>query len=50
MSRKKNQKQLFENVEITDIAAEGMAMGKYDGMVAFVPLAIPGDVVDIEGR
>ena len=50
MSRKKNQKQLFENVEITDIAAEGMAMGKYDGMVVFVPLAIPGDVVDVEGK
>ena len=50
MSRKKNQKTLFENVEITDIAAEGMAMGHYDGMVAFVPLAIPGDVVNIEGK
>ena len=50
MSRKKNQKQLFENVEITDIAAEGMAMGKYEGMVVFVPLAIPGDVVDVEGK
>ena len=28
MSRKKNQKQLFENVEITDIAAEGMAYNR----------------------
>lgn len=50
MSRKKNQKNVFENVEITDIAAEGMAIGHYDGMVVFVPLAIPGDVVDVEGK
>lgn len=50
MSRKKVEKQVFENVEITDIASEGMAMGHYEGMVVFVPLAIPGDIVDVEGK
>lgn len=50
MTRKRNQKMIFENIEITDIAAEGMAMGHYNGMVVFAPLAIPGDIVDVEGK
>ncbi len=32
---------------ITDIAAEGNAVGKVDNMVVFVPLAAPGDVIDV---
>ncbi len=38
---------IIENVEITDVAAEGVAIAKIDGMVIFIPYAAPGDVVDI---
>jgi len=30
------------------VAAEGKAIAKIDGMAVFVPLAVPGDVVDIQ--
>lgn len=45
MRRKKSI--LLENIEITDIAAEGRSIARVDNMVVFVPHAIPGDVVDI---
>ena len=38
---------LLENVTIEAVAAEGNALAHVDGMVVFVPLAVPGDVVDI---
>jgi 23S rRNA (uracil1939-C5)-methyltransferase len=38
---------LLENVEITDVAAEGRAIARVNDMVVFVPLAAPGDIVDI---
>lgn len=38
---------ILEDVEIIDVAAEGNAIGKVDGMVVFVPYCIPGDVVDV---
>ena len=45
--RKTKQQIVLEDVEIIDAAAEGKAIAKVDGMVIFVPFAVPGDVVDI---
>ncbi len=38
---------LLENVTIEAVAAEGNALAHVDGIVVFVPLAVPGDIVDI---
>ena len=38
---------LLEGVTIEAVAAEGNALAHVDGMVVFVPFAVPGDVVDI---
>jgi 23S rRNA (uracil1939-C5)-methyltransferase len=38
----------LEKVKITDIAAEGNALARVENMVVFVPMLIPGDVVDIQ--
>ena len=50
MARKKKTLPVLENIEITDIAAEGKALAKIDGMAVFVPYIVPGDVVDIQLR
>lgn len=46
--RKTKQKQLIEQVLITDAAAEGNAIAKIDDLVVFVPFVVPGDIVDLE--
>jgi 23S rRNA (uracil1939-C5)-methyltransferase len=46
--RKRRPNPLLENIRITDLAAEGKAIAKIDGMVVFVPFAVPGDLVDIQ--
>ena len=38
---------LLEKVRITDIGAEGNAIARIDNQVVFVPMLIPGDLVDI---
>ena len=38
---------LLEKVRITDIGAEGNALARVDNLVVFVPMLIPGDIVDI---
>lgn len=48
MGRNKKNKPFFENVLITDIGAEGMAIAKVDDLVVFVPQVIPGDVCDLQ--
>ncbi len=48
MTRKKKPLPLIENVEITDIAAEGKAIARLENMVVFVPYVVPGDVVDLQ--
>ena len=50
MARKKANYPLIEGLEITTLAAEGKAMGRYNDMVVFVPLTVPGDVVDVQIR
>jgi 23S rRNA (uracil1939-C5)-methyltransferase len=39
---------LLENVEITDVAAEGKSLARIDNMVLFVPHTVPGDIVDVQ--
>ncbi|MGB5383613.1 MAG: 23S rRNA (uracil(1939)-C(5))-methyltransferase RlmD [Lutimonas sp.] len=47
--RKRNVRQIFENVLVTDAAAKGKSIGKSpDGRVIFLSNAVPGDVVDVE--
>lgn len=41
---------LLEKVKITDIGAEGNALARVDNLVVFVPMLVPGDVVDIKVR
>jgi len=38
----------IENLAITTLAAEGKAMGKYNGKVVFVPYTAPGDIVNVQ--
>ncbi|MCC8088467.1 MAG: 23S rRNA (uracil(1939)-C(5))-methyltransferase RlmD [Rikenellaceae bacterium] len=48
MARKKNKYPLIEGLEITDVAAEGKSLGKYGDIVVFVPMTIPGDIVNVQ--
>ncbi|MCM1504466.1 MAG: 23S rRNA (uracil(1939)-C(5))-methyltransferase RlmD [Muribaculum sp.] len=48
MSRKRKELPVLEQVEISDVAAEGNALARVDGMVVFVPFGAPGDIVDIK--
>lgn len=48
MSRRKRPLPLFENVEITDAAAEGKCIARINEKVVFVPFAAPGDIVDVQ--
>ena len=40
----------LEGLRITSLAAEGNAMGKWNDIVVFVPLTVPGDVVNVQIR
>lgn len=48
MGRKKASLPLIENVEITNVAAEGKAIAKIDNKVIFITQTVPGDIVDIQ--
>ena len=48
MGRKKGSLPLIENVEITNVAAEGKAIAKIDNKVIFITQTVPGDIVDIQ--
>ncbi|MFR9603670.1 MAG: 23S rRNA (uracil(1939)-C(5))-methyltransferase RlmD [Rikenellaceae bacterium] len=50
MRKKKANYPLIEGLEITTLAAEGKAMGRYNDIVVFVPMTVPGDVVDVQIR
>jgi 23S rRNA (uracil1939-C5)-methyltransferase len=45
---RKKELPLLEKVRITDIGAEGNALARVENQVVFVPMVIPGDVVDIK--
>jgi 23S rRNA (uracil1939-C5)-methyltransferase len=44
----KRDRQILENVVIETVAAEGNALAHYEGRALFVPVCIPGDVVDVQ--
>ena len=48
MGRNKKSLPLIENVEITNVAAEGKAIAKIDNKVIFITQTVPGDIVDIQ--
>ena len=48
MSRKRKPLPVLTDFHITDLAAEGNALGRHGEMVVFVPFAAPGDVADIQ--
>jgi len=48
MSRKRKELPVLEQIEITDVAAEGKALVRVDELVVFVPWTVPGDVVDLK--
>ena len=48
MGRKRKPYPIFKEVTILDTAAEGKSMAKIDEKVVFVPLSVPGDIVDIQ--
>ncbi|MBN1789042.1 MAG: 23S rRNA (uracil(1939)-C(5))-methyltransferase RlmD [Bacteroidales bacterium] len=48
MGGRSRHKPLLENLLITDIAAEGKAIARHEGMVVFVSQCVPGDVVDVQ--
>ena len=50
MNRRKQNYPLIEGLKITTLAAEGKAMGKWNDQVVFVPMTVPGDVVDVQIR
>jgi 23S rRNA (uracil1939-C5)-methyltransferase len=39
---------VLENIEITDVAAEGKSLARIENMVLFVPHTVPGDIVDVQ--
>jgi 23S rRNA (uracil1939-C5)-methyltransferase len=45
---RKRVKPLLEKIRITDIGAEGKALARVDNQVIFVPMLVPGDIVDIQ--
>ncbi len=45
--KKQKKKIVFENLLVTDYAAEGKALARLDGKVVFISGAVPGDVADI---
>lgn len=48
MARKRKPLPILENVEISDVAAEGNALARVDEMVVFIPFGAPGDIVDVK--
>lgn len=52
MSRKRKEQPVLEGFQITDVAAEGNALGRVatvnGQMVVFVPFGAPGDVADVK--
>jgi len=48
LGRKNKPLPILEEIEITDVAAEGKALARVNDMVVFVPWVAPGDIVDIQ--
>ncbi len=50
MARKKANYPLIESLRIEAVAAEGKSLGRHNDVVVFVPMTVPGDVVDVQIR
>ncbi|MBR6544583.1 MAG: 23S rRNA (uracil(1939)-C(5))-methyltransferase RlmD [Alistipes sp.] len=50
MGKRRKDYPLIEGLQITTLAAEGKAMGRHENQVVFVPMTLPGDVVDVQIR
>lgn len=48
MGRSTKKQPILYNLEVTDVAAEGKAIAKFEDRIVFVQHAIPGDVVDVQ--
>ena len=48
MSRKRRELTILENIEISDVAAEGKSLARVNAMVVFIPYGAPGDIVDVK--
>lgn len=48
MAKRKKELPLINNVEITDVAAEGNALARVNDMVVFIPYGAPGDIADVK--
>lgn len=48
MGRDRRKLPIIENLEITNVAAEGKAIAKLDNKVIFVTQVVPGDIVDVQ--
>lgn len=48
MARKQKPHPILEQITITDVAAEGKALARYNDKVVFIPYVVPGDVVDLQ--
>ena len=40
--------QVYQELEITDLASEGMGVARKEGMVVFVEQTVTGDIVDVQ--
>jgi 23S rRNA (uracil1939-C5)-methyltransferase len=48
VGRSRKNKPLLEQLFISDVAAEGKAIGRINDTVVFVPMAAPGDILDVQ--
>jgi 23S rRNA (uracil1939-C5)-methyltransferase len=48
MGKKNKPPVVLEQLQVTDLAAEGNALAKHEGKVIFFPFGAPGDVVDVK--
>ncbi len=48
MARQRKPLPTLQDVEITDVAAEGNSLARVDDMVVFIPFGAPGDVADVK--
>ncbi|MFA5752081.1 MAG: TRAM domain-containing protein, partial [Bacteroidales bacterium] len=44
----KRDREILENVLIETVAAEGNALARINGKALFVPMAVPGDIVNVQ--
>jgi 23S rRNA (uracil1939-C5)-methyltransferase len=47
MGRSRN-RPLLEKLQVTEIAAEGKAIARIEGMIVFISGCVPGDIVDVQ--